>query len=68
MARWLVIAGLVLVALGCALHFAPGLFNWFGRLPGDLRFGSGRTRIYIPLASMLVVSVVLTVLINLFRR
>ena len=38
------------------------------QLPGDLRFGSGNTRIYIPITSMIIVSVLLTVIVNLLRR
>jgi hypothetical protein len=39
-----------------------------GRLPGDFRFGRGNTRVYIPLATSLLVSIVVTVLLNLFLR
>jgi hypothetical protein len=45
----------------------PGL-AWFGRLPGDLRFEGERTRFYLPITSMVVVSVILTVVLNLARR
>ena len=68
MGRWLIVAGLVLVALGATLLYAPGLLGWFGKLPGDIDIQSGRTRVFIPITSMIVVSVVLTVLLNLFRR
>lgn len=68
MARWLILAGLALVVVGLALHYLPGAFGWFGRLPGDIRVGTGRGRIFVPITSMVIVSVVLTVLINLFRR
>lgn len=63
---WLVAAGLVLVVVG-ALVWSGGL-GWLGRLPGDLRFGQGRTRVYVPFTSMLVVSVVLSVVLSLIRR
>jgi hypothetical protein len=66
--RWFITAGVVLLAIGAVLHFAPWLLNWFGKLPGDIRIESGRTRIFIPITSMLIISIVLTVLINLFRR
>jgi len=68
MARWLMITGVVLVALGALLHFAPGTFNWFGKLPGDIRIESARGRIFIPITSMLIVSAVLSLLLNLLRR
>jgi hypothetical protein len=68
MARWLMIAGMMLLLLGALLHFAPWLLHWFGRLPGDIRLESPRGRVFIPLTSMLLVSIVLSLLINLFRR
>jgi len=68
MARWLIILGVLLVVVGAILHFAPWLLNWFGRLPGDIRIESDRSKVFIPITSMLVLSVVLTLLLNLFRR
>ena len=62
----LVVAGLALVVLGMAV--AAGGFGWFGRLPGDLRFGSDNVRVFVPLGSMLLLSLVLTALLTLFRR
>ena len=68
MARWLIIAGGAILAVGLLLHFLPGAFSWFGRLPGDIRFESERGRFYFPLASMLVISVALSLLVHLFRK
>ncbi len=68
MSRMLILAGLILLALGAIMHFAPWLLSWFGKLPGDIRIESGRTRVFIPITSMIVVSIVLSVLISIFRR
>lgn len=68
MARWLIIAGSIILLLGLIYQFAPGLLNWFGKLPGDIRIESGRSRIFIPITSMIIVSIIVTVLINIFRR
>jgi hypothetical protein len=59
-------AGVVLVAVGL-LVWAGGL-SWFGHLPGDLRIERGGTRVFVPITSMLLVSIVLTLLVNLLRR
>ena len=45
-----------------------GALSWFGRLPGDIRIERGNTRVYIPLVSMLIVSVVVSIVLSLFRR
>jgi hypothetical protein len=68
MGRSLILAGCILIAVGAILHFAPWLLNWFGKLPGDIRIETGRSKIFIPVTSMLVVSIILTLLINLFKR
>jgi H+/Cl- antiporter ClcA len=68
MGRWIIIAGLILVVIGAILHFAPWLLNWFGKLPGDISIETERSKIFIPVTSMVVLSIILTVLINLFRR
>ena len=68
MARWLILAGLVLVIVGLVLHYSPGVFSWFGRLPGDIRIESERGKFFFPITSMVIISVVLTLLFNLFRR
>lgn len=68
MGRWLIIAGAVLVAVGLVLHYAPGALNWFGKLPGDIRIEGERGKLFFPITSMVIVSIALTVLFNLFRR
>ena len=68
MSRWFIYAGLILVVIGLILHFAPNLFNWFGRLPGDINSQSENGRVFIPITSMIIVSVLLTILINIFKR
>jgi Protein of unknown function (DUF2905) len=63
---WLVGIGLLVVIIG-GLAWS-GLLSWFGRLPGDLRFGSGGTRVFIPITSMVLVSLVLSAVLTLIRR
>ncbi len=62
---FLVLAGIVVVALG-VLVWAGGL-SWFGRLPGDIRIERGNVRVYVPLVSMLLVSVMATLVLALVR-
>lgn len=62
----LVAMGIVLILIG--LLFWSGSLSWFGRLPGDIRIERDSVRIYIPLASMLLVSIVLSLVLYLVRR
>ena len=65
--RLLLILGLVVAGLGGLLLLA-GQVPWLGRLPGDLSFGRGNVQVYIPLATSLLVSLVLTLVLNLLAR
>ncbi len=65
--------GMLVVAAGLFIALAGGLFwvgalKWFGHLPGDIRIESDKIRVYFPLASMLVISVVLSLVLHLARR
>jgi H+/Cl- antiporter ClcA len=68
MARWIITAGFILIVIGAILHFAPWLINWFGKLPGDIHVESERFRIFIPITSMVLISIIITVLMYLFTR
>jgi len=66
-------AGLTLVLVGVGIIVVgllvwAGAFSWFGRLPGDIRIERETVRVYFPFASMLVISLVLSLLFYLFRR
>lgn len=58
--------GVGLVILG--LLAWSGALSWFGRLPGDIRIERETVRIYFPITSMLIVSVVLSLVLYLVRR
>lgn len=68
MGRLFIIAGLVIVAIGLALQFAPWLVNWFGKLPGDVNYEIENTRIFVPLVSMLLLSVLASLILYLVKR
>jgi NAD/NADP transhydrogenase beta subunit len=65
--------GLMLIALGVGLILIgllvwSGSMAWFGRLPGDIRIERETVRIYVPIVSMLLVSVVISLVLYLTRR
>lgn len=65
--------GKVLLLVGVVALVAGGLFLLFGRMglgsmPGDMRFGKGNVRVYFPLGTSIVLSIILTILLNLFLR
>jgi len=68
MGKLLVIIGLIVVLAGLVIQFAPGLFGWFGHLPGDIRREGEHGTLFIPITSMIVISIVASIVINLFFR
>lgn len=65
--------GLLLVGLGVAailvgLLVWAGWLSWFGRLPGDIRIERDNVRVYFPITSMILISIVLSLLMALLRR
>ena len=68
MSKILIITGAVILTLGIVLYYAFWLVNWFGKLPGDIRIENKNSFVFIPITSMIVLSLLLTLLINLFFR
>jgi hypothetical protein len=67
-ARFLVIGGIVLILIGGGVYLAAKFGIPFGRLPGDIRIEGKNSVFYFPLASSILVSVILTIVINLIAR
>lgn len=64
----LIVVGALIVVIGLILRYFPWLFSWFGNLPGDIKRETENTTVFIPITSMLVVSVVGTLILNLASR
>ena len=64
--KYLLVAALVLAATGLVLLLAGSL--GIGKLPGDFAFGKKNVRVYVPIATSVILSLVATVVLNLFFR
>lgn len=64
----LIIIGVVLVIAGVILYFAGDRLNWIGRLPGDIRIEKENTRIYFPVTTMILLSVLLSLIMWIIRK
>ncbi|RMF37377.1 MAG: DUF2905 domain-containing protein [Planctomycetota bacterium] len=62
LAWFLILIGLIIALMGFVLLLIPSV-PWLGRLPGDIRIEGEHVQIYIPLATSLLISVVLTLVL-----
>jgi len=67
-AKYLIVAGIILLLAGLIYYFLGDKLNWIGRLPGDIRIERENFRFYFPITTMILLSVLLTILINVIRR
>jgi uncharacterized membrane protein len=66
--KWIIIAGFIIVIAGILIYFFHDKLNWLDKLPGDIRIEKDNFRFYFPLTTMIIVSIVLTILINVFKK
>jgi len=68
MAKIVILIGILLVVIGVIWLLFPSMFSWIGNMPEDIRHTSGNTRVYFPIVSMIIISIVATIVLNLFNR
>ncbi|HEY5405968.1 MAG TPA: DUF2905 domain-containing protein [Ginsengibacter sp.] len=66
--KYIIIAGLFIVIAGILVYFFNDYFKWLGKLPGDIRIEKGNFHFYFPIVTMIVISVAVTIIINVIRR
>jgi hypothetical protein len=66
--RYIMLAGLALLLIGGAVFLAGRFGLPLGRLPGDIRIENGNSTFYFPLTTSILVSIVLTILLNVIGR
>ena len=66
--KYIIIGGVFLLLLGVLVYFFHDKLNWIGRLPGDIRIEKENSRFYFPITTMIVLSLLLTIIINVIRR
>ena len=68
LSKSLIVLGSVILIIGILLEYAPFLLNWFGKLPGDIRVKGENSLFFMPITSMIILSIVLSIVANLFFR
>lgn len=67
MAKWIIFLGFGIVLIGTILYFFPNAFKWFGSLPGDINVQKENSRIFVPITSMILLSIVFNVILRLIK-
>ena len=65
--RFLVVVGLMIAAIGVLIWAGSGR-GWFGQLPGDLHVERWNFKFYLPIATCLLISIILSLVLWLFRK
>jgi len=68
MRKLLIYIGLLLIIAGLVWNFFGGKLGWIGSLPGDIKFDNDSTKIFFPITTMIVFSILLSVIMWLIRR
>jgi hypothetical protein len=66
-AKYIILVGLVLLLIGIIIYFFGDKLKWLGHLPGDMRIEKENLKIYFPIATMLIVSIIVSLVIKLFQ-
>jgi O-antigen/teichoic acid export membrane protein len=66
--KYIVLIGGFVVLVGVVVYFFGDKLHWIGRLPGDIRVERENTRFYFPITTMILLSLLLTIIINVIRR
>ena len=66
--KYILFIGLAIVVIGIVVYFFHDKLNWLGRLPGDIRIERENFRFYFPFTTMILLSVLVTVIINVVRK
>jgi hypothetical protein len=66
--KWIIAFGLFVVIVGVVVYFFHDKLHWIGRLPGDIRIERENFKFYFPIATMIILSLLLTVIIQVIKK
>ena len=68
LAKYVVYIGLITVCIGISLYFFSDYLGWVGKTPLDFSYKNDNVNIYFPFGTMLIISIALTFIFNLFNK
>ncbi len=66
--RYIIYAGIAVVLVGVVIYFFHDKLHWMGKLPGDIRVEKENFRFYFPIVTMIIISILLTIILNIIQR
>ena len=66
--KWVIVIGLFIIVAGMIIYFFHDKLHWIGQLPGDIRIEKENFRLYFPLTTMIIFSVLITLIANIIKR
>lgn len=67
LAKYIIYIALVLLVIGVTIYLFGDKLTWVGKLPGDIRIEKENTKIYVPITTMILLSIVISILIRIFK-
>jgi uncharacterized protein HemY len=66
--KYIIVAGLIIVLIGTIIYFFGDKLSWIGRLPGDISIEKENFKLYFPITTLLIMSILLNVIIWLIKK
>jgi phosphotransferase system glucose/maltose/N-acetylglucosamine-specific IIC component len=66
--KYLIFIGIGIIVVGAIVYFFHDKLHWIGRLPGDIRIEKENFKVFIPITTMVLFSLLLTLLMNILKR
>ena len=66
--KYIIIAGIMIILLGVIIYFFHDKLSWIGKLPGDIRIEKENFKFYLPITTMILFSLVLTIIVQIVRK
>jgi hypothetical protein len=66
--KYIIGFGVLIIVVGLMIYFFHDKLHWIGRLPGDIRVEKENFRFYFPITTMILISLLLTLIVNIIKR
>ena len=65
--KWIIYFGVIAIFIGLIMIQFSDKLGWIGHLPGDIRFGSGDVKFYLPLTTLIILNLIIFFILRLFQ-